>query len=252
MNITDYWPMAREYAIWNATIASLQFWTADLDLITLGITTEEVYSAFFYATSTYPLCQQPDEILFGYFMTTLNAAFEQKLAQEDEGYESGSETINMPTPLRKMPRIHHISSIDHASFNPNLVMPCSTFCTPPRLVCRQLMFSLSDDSDTPEDTPPAPRTTPADAQVYLEEDNEDFKIIPLDDEHWTTEEVPDRTLSIHEHFLPHRLCPYPCPYANYLLLSYAYSLDLSDISDFEDIMITSSDEEAPTEKTGLN
>ena len=28
MNAADYWPMAREYSIWNATIASLQFWTA--------------------------------------------------------------------------------------------------------------------------------------------------------------------------------------------------------------------------------
>ena len=76
MNIADYWLMAREYSIWNATIASLQFWTADLNLVTLGIAKEKVYSAFFYSTSTYTLHQQPDEILFGHFMTTLNAAFE--------------------------------------------------------------------------------------------------------------------------------------------------------------------------------
>ena len=43
MNITDYWPIAREYSIWNATIASLQFWTTDLNPVTLGIATEEVY-----------------------------------------------------------------------------------------------------------------------------------------------------------------------------------------------------------------
>ena len=47
MDIADYWPMAREYLIWNTAVASLQFWTADLDTITLGSTTEEVYSAFF-------------------------------------------------------------------------------------------------------------------------------------------------------------------------------------------------------------
>ena len=170
MNITDYCPMAREYSIWNVAIASLQFWTADLNLITLGIATEEVYSAFFYSTSTYTLCQQPDEILFSHFMTTLNAAFEWQLALEDEGYESGSDTVNMPTPLRKTPRIHHISSIELASFDPDLIMPHSTFQTPPRPVCRWLMFSPSNDSDTSEDTPPAPRATPADAQVYLEED----------------------------------------------------------------------------------
>ena len=61
--------------------------------------------------------------------------------------------------------------------------------------------------------------------------------------HWTTKEVPDRTLYIHEHAFPHRLCLYPCPYVNYLLPSYANSMDLCDISDFEDIMIISSDED---------
>ena len=76
MNVADYWPMAREYSIWNAAIASLQFWSADLDPITLSFATEEVYSTFFYSTSTYTLQQQPDEILFGHFVTTLNAAFE--------------------------------------------------------------------------------------------------------------------------------------------------------------------------------
>ena len=61
----------------------------------------------------------------------------------------------------------------------------------------------------------------------------------------TTEEVPDRTLCICEHALPHRLCPYPCPYANYLLPSYADTMDLNDIPNFEDIMIKSSDEDIP-------
>ena len=77
MDITDYWLMAREYSIWSTAVASLQFWTADLDTVTLGTTIGEVYSAFFYTTSTYTLCQQSDEILFGHFITTLNAAFEQ-------------------------------------------------------------------------------------------------------------------------------------------------------------------------------
>ena len=76
MDVTDYWLMAREYSTWNATIASLQFWTADLDPVTLSIATEEVYSAFFYSTSTHTLHQQSDKILFGKFMTTPNAAFE--------------------------------------------------------------------------------------------------------------------------------------------------------------------------------
>ena len=32
MDTADYWPMAGEYSIWNAAIASLQFWTEDLNL----------------------------------------------------------------------------------------------------------------------------------------------------------------------------------------------------------------------------
>ena len=123
MNVTGYWLMAREYSIWNAAIASLQFWTADLNPVTLSITTEEVYSAFFYSTSSHTLHQQPDEILFGHFMIALNAAFDQQLALADEGYDSSSDTINLSTPLRKMPRIHHVSSIKRASFNPIPVMP---------------------------------------------------------------------------------------------------------------------------------
>ena len=116
MNIADYWPMSREYSIWNAAIASLQFSTADLDSVTLSIPTEEVYSAFFYSTSSHTLHQQSDEILFGHFVIALSAAFDQQLALADEGYESGSDTINLSTPLRKMPRIHHLSSTKHASF----------------------------------------------------------------------------------------------------------------------------------------
>ena len=238
--------MAREYSIWNAAIASLQFWTADLYTITLGTTIEEVYSAFFYTTSTYALHQQSDEILFGCFVTTLNTAFEQKLALEDEGYESGSENFNMPPPLIKMPKIHHVSSIEHALFNPDPITPCSMVQTHFRPVYRWLTCSSSDDSDTSEQgTPTALRAT-HDAQVYLEEDDEeDFQMVPLDDEHWNTKEVPDRTLCIHEHALPPGLCPYPCPYANYLLPSYANTMDLSDISVFEDIMIMSSNEDIP-------
>ena len=123
MDIADYWPMVREYSIWNAAIALLQFWTADLDPVTLGSTTEEVYLAFFYSSSSHTLHQQSDKILFSHFMIALNAAFDWQLALADEGYKSGSDTINLPTPLRKMPRIHHVSCIKHASFDPDPVTP---------------------------------------------------------------------------------------------------------------------------------
>ena len=35
----------------------------------------------------------------------------------DEGYESGSNE-DLPTPLWQAPRIHHVSSMEHASFYP--------------------------------------------------------------------------------------------------------------------------------------
>ena len=54
------------------------------------------------------------------------------------------------------------------------------------------MFSHSDDNDTSENSPLTPSITPIDAQVHLEEDEEeDFQMVPLDDENCTTEEVPD-------------------------------------------------------------
>ena len=59
------------------------------------------------------------------FVTTLNAAFKSKLALEDEGYESGSKNFNLTTPLRKSTKIHHVSSIENASFNPDPVTATS-------------------------------------------------------------------------------------------------------------------------------
>ena len=195
MDATDYWWMAKEYSIWNATIALLQFWTADLDPVTLGRVTEQVYTTFFYSPLSHTLHQQSDKILFGHFVITLNAAFDQQLSLADEGYESGSDTIDLPTPLRKTPRIHHVSSMDHTSFDPAPVTPCSTPQTPPRPVCRQLSFCSADDT-TPDSTPECSED---------EEDKEDFQMVPLDDEHWTSEETPERTLCIYEHGLPHGL-----------------------------------------------
>ena len=74
---------------------------------------------------------------------------------------------------------------------------------------------------------------------------EDFQTVSHDDGHWDMEEIPDRPLCIHEHSFPHGLCPYPCPYSDYQASSYYDTLDLSDISKFEDLMTTSSDEDIP-------
>ena len=121
MDPVNYWLMAGEYSIWNATAAALQFGTADLKAHVLNSATEQVYNAFFYSTSTYMLCQQSDEVLFGHLVTTLNATFESKLALEDEGYDNGSENFNIPTPLRGTSKIHHISIEEYASFDPDPV-----------------------------------------------------------------------------------------------------------------------------------
>ena len=111
MDATDYWPMAQKYSICNATICSLQFWTEDLDPVTLGIATECIYTTFFYTSTSQTQCQQSNETLFGHLIIALNAAFTQQLLLADEGYESGSDTINLPTPLQKTPCIHHVSSM---------------------------------------------------------------------------------------------------------------------------------------------
>ena len=47
----------------------------------------------------YLLHNQPEGALFGHFVSNLNDAFERELALADEGYESGSETSNLLTPL---------------------------------------------------------------------------------------------------------------------------------------------------------
>ena len=234
MNTADYWPMARKYSILNATIDSLQFWTEDLDPVTLGRATKCVYTTFFYSSVSHTLHQQSNETLLGCFILALNAAFDQQLLLADEGYKSGADTINLPTPLRKTPCIHHISSMEHASFNPVPTIPYITPQTPPRPVCRHLSFS-SADSYTLVSTPVCSDSS----------EDKDLQTVPLDDEHWTSEEPHERTLCLHEHGLPHGLCPYPCPYTNNETLSCMDSLDLSDISDYEDYMVTSSDEEIP-------
>ena len=207
----------------------------DLNPVTIGRATEHVYTTFFYSSTSHTLQQQSDETLFGCFVIALNAAFDQQLLLADEGYNSGSDTIDLPTPLRKTPSIHHVSSMNHASFSPFLATPCSTPQSPPRSVYRCLSFS-SADSYTPNSTPVCSDSS---------DDEEDFQMVPLYNEHWTSEETPERTLCIHDHGLPHGLCQYPCPYANYDTISYMDSLDLSDISDYKDYMVTSSDKEIP-------
>ena len=127
--------------------------------------------------------------------------------------------------------------MEQASFNPVLTTHRSTPQTPPRPVCRCLSFSSADNY--------APDSTPVCSDSSDDDEEEDFQMVSLDDEHWTSEETPERTLCIHEHGLPHELCQYPCPYVNYDTISHMDSLYLSDISDYEDYMVAFSGEEIP-------
>ena len=193
------------------------------------------------------------KFLFSCFVTTLNAAFESKLTLENEGYKSGSENFNIPTSLRRTSKIYHVSSP---------ARPCSTGTrqSHQKPVQHWLTFSSSDDEDTLTVDNPLPSSIaplqnpmgflqqpPSKCTLPIcddldEEEEEDFQRVSLEDDHWTMEEILDRHLCIHEHSIPHDLCPYPCPYLDYTSSLYYITLDLSDISKFEDLMITSSDE----------
>ena len=211
MNVTDYWPMAQEYSVWNAAVAALKFWTTDLEAHVLSSAIEQVYNAFLYSMSTHLLHQQSDEVLFGCFVTTLNTTFESKLALEDQGYKSGSENFNIPTPLRRTSRIHHILSDQNISFDP--VTACSmhtsqSHCKP---IQHQLTFSSSDDDDdtstvdnsSPSSTAPLQHpvdfidqphskyTLPICDDLDDDKEEEDFQTISKEDDNWTMEEIPD-------------------------------------------------------------
>ena len=137
----------------------------------------------------------------------------------------------------------HVSSMEHASFNPVHTAPCNTVTitlhsspqTPTRPVCH-CHLSFSSDSDQDPDSTPVYPDSPDDKE-------EDFPMVPLDGKHWTSEIVPERTFCIHKNGLPNNLCQHPCPYGSNDTVSYMDSLDLSDILDYEDYMVTSSDEE---------
>ena len=176
----------------------------------------------------------------------LNLAFTQQLSLADEGYESGSNE-DLPTPLHTTPCIQHVSSMEHASFDPIHTTPChpadtphyDTQPSPLRPVCCCLTF-LSDSSGSDQD-PDSPLDASPDSSS---DDEEDFQTVPIDDEHWTTEMVPERTFCIHEDGLPNNVCQYPCPYRiNNDSVSCMESLEISDISDYKDYMMTTSDDE---------
>ena len=89
---------------------------ADLEPQGLSNAIEQVYTAFICSTSSQQLNNTSGEVLFGCFMTALNDAFEWELDLEDKGYNIGSESSNIPTPLYRMPSLYHVSTGENMSF----------------------------------------------------------------------------------------------------------------------------------------
>ena len=168
MQAEEYWPMAREYGIWNAAIASLQFWAEDLEPVTLGEASERVYYYFFWTPISHTLCQLPEETLFGCFVLALNAAFMQQLSLQDEGYESDSNE-DVPTPLRTMPCIHHMSSLEHVSFNPAHSTPCRPVtCNPTHSPTKSVKRHLSFNDDSMDTSTSSSTSSPESSDLEKE------------------------------------------------------------------------------------
>ena len=164
----------------------------------------------------------------------------------DEGYESDNNTADLLTPLQKTPHIHHISSMEHTSFDSAYSTPHRPVTTPLHTPTRPVLCHLSFYSDHESNTTPMQvdiSESDQDAKPESSDEEEDFPTVPIDDEHWTTGMVPERTFCIHENGLPNNVCHYPCPYGDNNTTSYMDSLDLSNISDYKDYMLTTSDEE---------
>ena len=84
-------------------------------------------------------------------------------------------------------------------------------------------------------------------------EEEDFPTALIDDNIWLEDPVPDRYLYIHEQSQPHYDCSYPCPYSldlphstpNDAPAPYYEMMDLNSISNLQDVMTTTSDEDIP-------
>ena len=155
-------------------------------------------------------------------------------------------------------------------FDPSTPCTTATSQSSHKLLCCCLSFSSSDDEDISSVHSSSHTSTslllhsmhfdksPAKSAYTIcddleEEEEQDFQTVTLHNDHWITDPVPDRHLCIHEHLQPHSLCCYPCPDTDYTPASYRDTLDLSNISSFEDAMTTSSDKDIPTldDVTGL-
>ena len=101
MDATHYWPFAWEYSIWNAAVAALQFWTADLEPHISQQCNKMSIHSFLPQQLCTATTKLSEEVLFSCFLTTLNDTLEIELVQEDESYESGSGSLNIHNASQK-------------------------------------------------------------------------------------------------------------------------------------------------------
>ena len=156
VDASQYWSFTHEYSLWNATVAVLQFWMTDLKPHILSNVIDQVHTAFFYGNYTKQMQSLPEETLFSHFVSTLNNAFKAKFAQEDEGYESRSESFNIPSPLSRALRVYYVSTMEELSSNPTHFRQSLTTpehherhspwrCRHHSITCHWLVFTSSDD-----------------------------------------------------------------------------------------------------------
>ena len=250
MDASQYWPFAWEYSIWNATVAAQQFWIADHEPHIFSNAIDWAYAAFFHSDFTQQIWNLPEEILFSHVVTTLNDAFQTELAQEDEGYESWSESFNIST----LSAEHQEDlSLNPANFGQSPTTPEHHEESSPHshrccsLTCHPLVFTSPNDespvrpcewcsphSSTNARSPAHRRADPSPSvhhnqcnhitsttdQFLTEACDDDttsseeyFPTVPLDDDIWAEELVVDRHLCIHKRpDEPNHQCPYHCPY----------------------------------------
>ena len=126
----------------------------------------------------------------------------------NEGFESGNESLNIPTPLWRTPHLYHVSASENLSFNP--ATPLTTVhphqAHSPQWhrshssICHHLTFN-DEESPTPDSSPPSRRAElPSPAQQHMDhpnapiagiddpfqdvtaEEEDDFPTVPLDDD----------------------------------------------------------------------
>ena len=208
-------------------------------------------------------------------MTILNDASEWELALEDEGYDSGNESLNIPNPLHRTSHLCHISAGQNLSFGPATPITHQAYSPqwPSNLnaICQHLRFANDDDSSVdssplhgrteqslPVEQQMAQHLTDDSFQDFTSADKEEeeveehFPTAVLNDDVWMEEPVLDMHLCISEQSQPHDLDPYPYSYSlDQLHPTSEYTsalqyMDLSDIFNFPYMMTTVSDEDIPS------